>query len=60
MHSSKEIQLLSVPQVAGILNVSIKTVRRLLGGEQLHFHRVGSTIRVSRDDLRAYVNGTRQ
>jgi excisionase family DNA binding protein len=52
-------KLLSVPQVADILNVSTKTVRRMLGRE-LHFHRVASAIRVSQEDLHAYIRSTRE
>jgi excisionase family DNA binding protein len=51
--------LLSVPQVADILNVSTRTVRRMLG-HALHFHRVASAIRVSQDDLHAYIRSTRE
>lgn len=53
------ISLLSVPQVANILNVSTRTVRRILGRE-LQFHRVASVIRISQQDLSAYIRSIRQ
>jgi excisionase family DNA binding protein len=54
--SHQQFELLSIEQVASLLSVSTKTVRRLIEREQLHFHRVGRVIRVSREDLRAYLN----
>lgn len=51
--------LLSVKQVADALNVSTKTVRRLVCNNHLNHHRVGGPakplIRISQDDLRAYM-----
>ena len=51
--------LLSIKQVAEALNVSTKTVRRLVGNSQLNHHRVGGPdkplIRISQDDLRVYM-----
>jgi excisionase family DNA binding protein len=53
-------KLLTIIQVADALNVSIKTVRRLIESRELHHHRMGGIIRVSEEDLRAYVNSTRE
>ena len=58
--SQRQFEMLKIEQVADLLNVSTKTVRRLIEREQLHFHRVGRRIRVSRGDLRAYLNVTRR
>jgi excisionase family DNA binding protein len=52
--------MLSINQVADTLNVSTKTVRRMIKGRQLHFHRVATSIRVSQEDLRAFINSTRE
>jgi excisionase family DNA binding protein len=52
--------LMSISQVAATLNVSTKTVRRMIGEQELHHHRVGRVIRVSPEDLRAYINSTRE
>jgi excisionase family DNA binding protein len=57
-------KLLSINQVAGAMNVSTRTVRRLIKHHGLHHHRMGrgkkQFIRVSEEDLRAYLNSTRQ
>jgi excisionase family DNA binding protein len=58
--SQQQFELLTVEQVANLLSVSTKTIRRLIEGEQLHFHRVGRRIRVSREDLRVYLNVSRR
>jgi excisionase family DNA binding protein len=52
--------MLSIEQVASLLCVSTKTVRRLIAREQLHFHRVGRGLRVSREDLRVYLSVSRR
>jgi excisionase family DNA binding protein len=57
--SHHQCELLSVGQVATILSVSTKTVRRLIERSELRFHRVGRAIRVSSEDLRVYLNLSR-
>ena len=47
--------LLSVSVVAELLGVSTKTVRRLITRGDLKAHRIGSGLRISEEDLRAYV-----
>ena len=49
----------SVEQVAAILGVSTKTVRRLIGRGDLLPHRIGGSVRVSDADLRSYLASTR-
>jgi len=56
----QEAKLLTIIQVADVLNVSTKTVRRMIESGVLHHHRVGRIIRLSDEDLRAYINSTRQ
>ncbi len=58
--SQQEFEMLSIEQVASLLCVSTKTVRRLIAREQLHFHRVGRGLRVSREDLRVYLSVSRR
>jgi excisionase family DNA binding protein len=53
-------KMLSINQVADTLSVSTKTVRRMIENRHLHFHRVANTIRVSQEDLRAYINSARE
>jgi excisionase family DNA binding protein len=60
MTAEKSQKMLSVDQVADVLNVSTKTVRRVIDDGALHHHRVGRVIRVSGEDLRAYLSATRQ
>jgi len=47
--------LLSIAQTAEVLNVSPKTVHRIIDGGKLPFIRMGKVIRIRPDDLRAYV-----
>ena len=51
--------LRSVEEVAPVLGVSTKTVRRLIDRGDLLAHRVGRCIRVSDADLRSYLASTR-
>ena len=48
-------RMLNVEQIALQVGVSIKTVRRWIEGHELHCHRFGRTIRVSEDDLIAFL-----
>ena len=48
--------MLNVEQIALQVNVSIKTVRRWIESRELHCHRLGRTIRVSEEDLIAFLN----
>jgi len=57
--SPSTMPLLSVADVAERLNVSEKTVRRQIKDGSLPSHRVGRNLRISEDDLRAYLNGCR-
>jgi excisionase family DNA binding protein len=56
----QKVELLSVQEVASMLNVSSKTIRRMIARGFLHHHRVGRAVRVSSEDLRAYTNSIRQ
>ena len=56
----QEMELLTVDDVAVILNVSSKTVRRKIANCELRHHRVGRAVRISSEDLRAYTNSVRQ
>jgi excisionase family DNA binding protein len=56
----QKVELLSVQQVAQILNVSTKTVRRKIECCEIHHHRIGRAVRISTEDLRAYTSSVRQ
>lgn len=60
MRNSKSHYLLNVAEVAEMLSVSTKTVRRMIDTGALRHHRIGRAIRVSSEDLTNYVNSTRQ
>lgn len=51
--------LLTIPDVAAILKVSIPTVRRLQQQRKLPFVKVGGSIRFERGDIASYVAARR-
>ena len=51
--------LLSIQSVAEVLGISTKTVRRLIAGGDLAVHRIGGSLRISEEDLRAYLSRSR-
>ena len=52
-------RLLVVTDVADRLNVSIKSVRRWITCNELHSHRFRQVVRVSEDDLAAFISKNR-
>ena len=52
-------RLLSVATVALHLDVSDKTVRRLIKSGELPVHRIGHQIRINESDLAAYIARSR-
>ena len=54
-HGAPHAPLLSVQAVADLLGVSTKTVRRLFARGDLKPHRIGGSLRISEEDLRAYL-----
>ena len=52
-------QLLDVPAVARRLNVSEKTVRRLIARGELRAHRIGRLLRISEEELRRFLDSSR-
>lgn len=52
--------LLSVADVAERLDVSSKTVRRLIDSKSIAIHRIGRQIRISEADLAMYVRSQRE
>jgi len=49
--STRTPPLLTVHEVAALLNVSTKTVRRMIARNELPAHRIGGQLRVTRSDL---------
>jgi excisionase family DNA binding protein len=52
-------RLLQLKEVAEILAVSVKTVRRAISAGDLPIHRFGRLLRISENDLAAYVDQRR-
>jgi excisionase family DNA binding protein len=52
--------LYAIPEVAAILKVSPKTVRRWIERGELAVHRLGRQIRISEPDLAAFVKARRE
>ena len=52
-------KFLSVQQVADLLEISTKTVRRLIATGKIHVHTFGRVHRVSEEDLTAFVRVSR-
>lgn len=57
--SIPELDLLTIPEVADLLKVSIPTVRRLQGQHLIPFIKVGGSVRFIRGDVVAYVQQER-
>jgi excisionase family DNA binding protein len=49
------LKFFTVPQVAELLSLSTRSVRRLIDHGQLSVHRFGGAVRIAEADLRAYV-----
>ena len=52
-------RMYDVTATAERLNVSTKTVRRLIAGKQLPAHRIGRLVRIAEDDIQALLNHNR-
>jgi excisionase family DNA binding protein len=52
--------LLSISVVAKRLDISIRTVRRLIDDKSIAIYRIGRQIRISEPDLAAYVQSRRE
>ena len=51
--------LLSIKDAAKALKVSTKTIRRWIDDAELRVHRLGRQLRISEEDLAAFVNKRR-
>ena len=57
--SIPELDLLTIPEVADLLKISIPTVRRLQDQRRIPFTKIGGSVRFIRDDVVAYVQQER-
>jgi excisionase family DNA binding protein len=53
-------QLFDVPAVARRLDISQKTVRRLIARGALRAHRIGRLLRISDEELRRFLESNKQ
>ncbi|MEM1141437.1 MAG: helix-turn-helix domain-containing protein [Pseudomonadota bacterium] len=53
------IDLLTVPEAAEVLRISPAGVRRLIQSNDLPVHRIRSSVRIAREDIVAYLEGTK-
>ena len=52
--------LLTAAEVAKILRLSVRSVRRLIAENELHVVRVGRSVRVRPEDLRSFLDASGQ
>jgi excisionase family DNA binding protein len=52
-------ELLTIPEVAALLKISVPTVRRLQQRRQIPFVKVGGCVRFVRTDIAAYLDKRR-
>ena len=53
--SSSTIELLTVPEAAGFLRISVSGMRRLQQLRRVPFVKVGGSVRFTKSDLESYV-----
>ncbi len=53
--SNQAIELLTIPEVAEVLRISVAGVRRLQQGRHIPFHKVGGSVRFAKEDLVSYL-----
>jgi excisionase family DNA binding protein len=54
-HRDAQIKFLTIAQVAEILQVATRTVRRRIAAGELVAHRSGGVVRIAEADLRAFL-----
>lgn len=52
-------RLLSVTEAAETANVSVRMIRRLIAERRIPFHHVGRHVRITEDDLCAFIEAGR-
>ena len=55
MSADSAVELLTTPEVAELLKISVAGVRRLQQGRHIPFHKVGGSIRFAKGDLVSYL-----
>ena len=57
--TGSRVELLTIAEVAKLLNVSVTSVRRLQDSRHLPFYKIGGSIRFSKNDILAYLEKQR-
>jgi excisionase family DNA binding protein len=57
--SSSEPELLTIPEVAKLLKISVRGVRRLQQRRRIPFVKIGGAVRFTKSDLADYVKNNR-
>jgi excisionase family DNA binding protein len=57
--SSQAIELLTIPEVAELLKISVVTVRRIQERRLIPFIKVGGSVRFAKGDITAYLEKRR-
>jgi excisionase family DNA binding protein len=55
----RDVEWLGADEVGAALDVSPRTVRRLLMAREITYHRIGGQLRVAREDLDEFLTRTR-
>jgi len=53
-------RMMSIDEVATVLHVSGRTIRRLIKGRKLRAHPIGRQWRIAKSDLEAYLRSLRE
>jgi excisionase family DNA binding protein len=59
IESDPSLELLTIPEVANCLKISVPSVRRLQQQRQIPFFKVGGRIRFARSDIAVYLHKRR-
>ena len=59
-NSSLSMHLYTRQEVSSFLNLSLRTVDRHIAAGKLRVHKLGRTVRISEDDLRAFLALSRE
>jgi excisionase family DNA binding protein len=57
--SEPAIDLLTIPEAAKLLKISVSGMRRLQGNRRIPFIKIGGSIRFARQDVLSFVQGNR-
>jgi excisionase family DNA binding protein len=52
--------MLSMGELAELMEVSVKTIQRRIAAGELHVHRTGRIVRIAEDDAIAFLAATRK